>query len=104
MDTEERDLQYVIDHVFLPPKIEQEDDYTPARNAHLLSVFLQGLRLWHSGLPGEVRSKWDPCVNMVHAMYELQGTSPELEFETLLTDWNALEAGGAYTKHPWVSH
>jgi hypothetical protein len=91
----DRELRYVIDHVFLPPQVhKQKDDLTVDRSNTLLSMFLESLKSYHASLPVATFPGWKACVDMIQTMYDLQGSSLTLDVKGLLAKFDALSDGG----------
>lgn len=91
----DREIRYVIDHVFLPLQVhEQKDDFNVDRSNALLAMFLGSLNSYYASLPAEVSPSWRACVNMIQTMYDLQGSSLALDMKSLLDKFDALGDGG----------
>ena len=65
-------LDYIINHVFLPPKLPQRDDSDVTNSVCLIKQLLAALRSFQDHLPEQNRSKWTPCIKMVGNLLELQ--------------------------------
>ena len=65
-----RDLNYIVDHVFLPSKLPQKDDSNDTKSASLAEEVLSALSLLQAQLPTQERSEWDPCRKMVANMLQ----------------------------------
>lgn len=63
-----KDLNYIIDHVFLPPKLPQKDDSDARKSASLIDELLAALRSLQAHIPEQERSEWIPCIKMVGNM------------------------------------
>ena len=66
------DLNYIVDHVFLPPKLPQKDDGNARKSASLLDELLAALRSLLAHIPEQKRTEWNPCIKMVGNMLELR--------------------------------
>ncbi|KAF7592066.1 hypothetical protein BBP40_000732 [Aspergillus hancockii] len=58
-------LEYLINHVFLPPKVPQEDDYNSDHEKLLLKVVLDALTIFKRHVPTEWLSTIDLVIDMV---------------------------------------
>lgn len=67
-----KDLNYIIDHVFLPSKLPQKDDSDARKSASLIDELLAALRSLQAHIPKQERSEWIPCIKMVGNMLELR--------------------------------
>ena len=67
-----KDLDYIIDHVFLPSKLPQKDDSNTTKGASLVEEVLAALRLLQAHVPKQARLEWVPCIKMVGNMLELR--------------------------------
>ncbi|KAF2803743.1 uncharacterized protein BDZ99DRAFT_399090 [Mytilinidion resinicola] len=96
----DRELRYVIDHVFLPPQVhEEKDDFEVGRSNTLLSMFLESLKSYHVLLPVAMSPIWKACVDMIQTMYDLQGSSLTLDKKGLLAKFDALGDGDTIALH-----
>lgn len=67
-----KDLKYIINHIFLPPKLPQKDDSSATNDASLAEAMLEALNLLQSHIPKQERSGWIPCTEMVANMLNLR--------------------------------
>ena len=65
-----KDLNYIVDHVFLPSKLPQKDDSNTTKGASLAEEALTALRLLQAQIPTQERSEWIPCIKMVGNMLQ----------------------------------
>jgi hypothetical protein len=65
-------LTYVVNHVFLPPKLPRENDSNAAKDAALLESCLRALIRFQGYVPERERPEWTPIVEMVSKMLELR--------------------------------
>ncbi|KAI9890486.1 MAG: hypothetical protein M1814_003970 [Vezdaea aestivalis] len=77
-------LQYIFNHVFLPPRLPQEDDESPAKATALIEHFLEALRLFYDSLPEE-RLRWIRCIKMLENILILQYHGGKMSVEKLKT-------------------
>ncbi|KAF2490217.1 hypothetical protein BU16DRAFT_517393 [Lophium mytilinum] len=102
MSPTDEQLRYVIDHVFLPPKVnKQADDFYVDRSNTLLAMFLDSLKSYNASLPTWVwvSQGWDACVEMIQTMYDLQSSSLALDMRSLRAKYDALVTGGTIALH-----
>ncbi|TAQ90964.1 hypothetical protein B7494_g730 [Chlorociboria aeruginascens] len=59
------DLNYSINHVFLPPKLPQRDDRGPGRDAALTKICLNALELFQRQLLTDEKPPWQRTAKMV---------------------------------------
>ncbi|CZT11794.1 uncharacterized protein RCO7_11377 [Rhynchosporium graminicola] len=52
------DLEYIITHVFLPPKLPQKDDSNPDRDLALTEILKAALDSFQAQLPARERPRW----------------------------------------------
>ena len=64
-------LSYIIDHVFLPPKLPQRDDSNAAKDASLAEEVLIALKSLQSHILTKERSEWIHCIKMVGNMLQI---------------------------------
>ena len=67
-----KDLNYIIDHVFLPLRLPQKDDSDDEKSISLIKELRAALNLLQAYIPDQERSGWIPCINMVNNMLELR--------------------------------
>ena len=72
------DLNYIINHIFLPLKLPQEDDSDAKKDAAIIKELLVALRLFQAHMPEGQRSQWSPCINMISTMLKLRDHLGEL--------------------------
>ena len=77
------DLTYIINHVFLPPKLPQKDDSDVAKDELLLKKLLAALESLKHHIPDTEHSKWNPCIKMVYVMLTLRSHSGGLVADRL---------------------
>jgi hypothetical protein len=93
-------LEYIINHVFLPPKLPQEDDSNATNSAFLTEQLLVALRSFQDHSPKQKRSEWIPCIKMIGNMQKLQDHSGGPLAERTGTTLREMIDGG--TKIPLV--
>ena len=63
-------LLYQVDHIFLPPKLPQNDDYTVAQNRALIDHVLDALRRFKDDVEGHHLSDVQRAIRMVSTMLQ----------------------------------
>lgn len=91
-------LEFIINHVFLPPKLLQEDDTDVSKNASLIEHLQAALRLFQAHSPEQERSEWLPCIKMTRNMLELRNHSGGLVAENVKTLLREMTDGGTNEK------
>jgi hypothetical protein len=79
--------EYIITHVFLPPKLPQEDDSTSEQDSALIKECRAALRSFQACLPSQEHWRWAAHVMMLSKMLELRDPSGDVlskKFEILL--------------------
>jgi len=100
MDDEPKleNLRYIINHVFLPPRLPQEDEQTNGvydKDFALCCLALRSLEHFISQLPEEQRKKHHCYVKMVQSFKDLNRAKP-FESGDLLQKLQDMRSGGAY--------
>ncbi|KAA6412393.1 MAG: hypothetical protein FRX48_03383 [Lasallia pustulata] len=67
-----KDLNYIVNHVFLPLKLPQKNDSDDAKGASLIEELRAALKSLQAHIPERERSEWIPCIEMVGNMLELR--------------------------------
>ena len=67
-----KDLNYIIDHVFLPLRLPLEDDSNVAKDASLAEGVLAALRLFQAYIPTQERLEWILRINLVDSMLQIR--------------------------------
>jgi len=96
-----KDLNYVITHVFLPPKLPHKNDSDDTKSASLIEELLAALKLLQALIPEQERSKWIPCIKMVGNMLELRDHFGRLAAEKLQTTLRKMIDGGTNESALW---
>ena len=89
-----KDLNYIITHVFFPPKLPQKDDSDDTKSAALIGQVLVALRSFQAHIPEEERPEWIACIKMVSNMLELRDHVGGLVVEKLQTTLRTMTSGG----------
>jgi hypothetical protein len=96
-------LEFFITHLFLPPKLPDEDDCSSdAATEHkrsLVELFQTSLKEYRSlqlfAEEGEA-GIWKACEEMVGRMYRTRNEDYSLSFDGLMREFQALKSGGGY--------
>ena len=88
------DLNYVINHVFFPPKLPQKDDSDDTKSVALIGQVLAALRSFQAHIPEKERPEWIACIKMVSNMLELRDHVGGLAVEKLQTTLRKMISGG----------
>jgi len=67
-------LLYQIDHIFLPPKLPQENDFTVANDRALLDHVLDALRQFKDDAEGHHSSDIGRAIQMISTMLQCRPT------------------------------
>jgi len=87
-------LQYIITHVFLPPKLPQEDDRNSNQDSALIEECRAASRSFRARLPGRERQRWLAPILMLSKMLELRDTSGDMLSEKVELSLEAMKATG----------
>ena len=82
-------LDYIINHVILPPKLPQKDDSDATKDSSLVEELLVALKSFQAHIPEQQRLEWIPCIKMVRNMLQIGdhfGGLVAEEVETTLRD------------------
>jgi hypothetical protein len=68
-------LHYVVDHVFLPPKLPQEDDSSDSNDATLCDMVHKAAEAFCNVLPAHKQGRWTPILKMLDNIHTLHQSS-----------------------------
>ena len=88
-------LMYQIDHVFLPPKLPQGDDFTVSNDRALITHVLHALRRFEKDAEGHHLSNVRRAIQMVSAMLQCRPGS-SLDEQLVSSALHGLENGSKY--------
>ena len=71
-------LQYIINHVFLPPKLPQSDDSAFKNDSSLTKECRAALKSFQVHLPTQEQWRIVACIRMVSKIQELRDESGDL--------------------------
>lgn len=89
-----KDLNFIINHVFLPPKLPQKDDSDDTKSASFIEELRAALRSLQAHIPEQERSEWIPCIKMIGNMLELRDHFGGLVAERVETTLRRMIDGG----------
>ncbi len=87
-------LEYIIRHVFLPPRLPQGDDWDEIKNVALINSVLDALREHDEFIPIPDRSRWHHCRQMLQRIIHFRDDRGGLVTERLASSLNDLIDGG----------
>lgn len=70
------DVTYLINHMFLPPKLPQSDDHDPAQEYMMINVIIVSLINFKSTLEPNCRAIVESALAMVISLRELRERGP----------------------------
>ena len=71
-------LSYIINHVFLPPKLPQEDDSGVDKDFALIAECEAALNSFQAHFPSHECRRWAACTRMLRKMLELRDPSGDM--------------------------
>lgn len=93
-------LKFIINHVFLPPKLpQQSDEGTGAKNATFLKLIRHVAEVYHQNMTGSENLQWVPIVQMLNTLCLLENGS-SLPAEAFLDAVARMTTGGNYICRP----
>lgn len=90
---------YIINHVFLPPKLPQENDSGFEETAALIQIVRAASSLLQDHIPEQQQSEWVPCIKMMRSMLELRDDFGNLMAKKVETALREMLDGG--TNNPF---
>ena len=88
------ELNYIVNHVFLPLRLPQKDDSNVRKDALLTEEVLAALRLLQAHIPTQERSEWIPCIKMVGNMLQIRDHFGALVAEKVQITLKGMVDGG----------
>ena len=64
--------EYIVNHVFLPPELPQDDDSDPKKDTALITVMLAAMKSFLDFCPPQEHHIWKAHVQMLEAMLDIQ--------------------------------
>ena len=89
-----KQLEYIINHVFLPPKLPHQDDSGVEETNALIKTVLATTNVFQNHLSEQERSGWISCMKMMRNMIELKDRSGHLMAEKLQLALREMSEGG----------
>jgi len=86
------DIRYVLNHVFLPPKLPQEDDYDANHDVALCRLAYQASLEFDTFLSQPQQKKWSTVKQMLKNL--LESTPRLFNNDVLVTNISHLKDGG----------
>lgn len=93
---------YIIHHVFLPPKLPQEDDEGAKRSTALTEELHKALIEFQSYATKDDCSLWKACANMVGNANELRSGAGGILTERLGEALHKMASGGTFSGSPLI--
>jgi hypothetical protein len=87
-------LLYIFNHIFLPPKLPQNDDSNIAASNALMEKCLTSLEHFQSFIPEDTRSGLPACIRMIRGTLDLRDDNGTLLAERLDTAMTGLNEDG----------
>lgn len=88
------ELNYIINHVFLPPHLPQKDDSGVKETNALIDMVLAASELLQNHIPEQEHSEWLPCIKMMRNMRKLKDKSGNIIAKKLKTALKEMLDGG----------
>jgi hypothetical protein len=86
------ELHYVVDHVFLPPKLPQEDDSSDSNDAALCDLVCQVAKAYCNDLPASKQGRWAPILKMLDNIHTFHKSS--LSDNQIVSAMQDMQPGG----------
>lgn len=88
------DLLYILNHVFLPPKLPQKDEGDDARCVHdiALASLAHEAAVDFTSVPAEHRNRWSTIIKMLR---RLKQYTEALNQNDIVADMTSMNEGGA---------
>ncbi|KAI2621190.1 hypothetical protein GGR54DRAFT_630279 [Hypoxylon sp. NC1633] len=93
------ELQYVFNHLFLPPKLPHQDDYGAERELALVSTAIDGLVSWKVYVDSSRREQVDAAISMLHNTREAHSATDGSLYVALPLLVREQNAGVLISKH-----
>jgi hypothetical protein len=87
-------LEGIITHVFLPPKLPQEDDSNSEQDFSLMEECRAALSSFQAHLPDQERWQWVTPIRMLSKVIELREPSGNMLSERVELSLGGMEANG----------
>jgi hypothetical protein len=90
-------FHYLINHVFLPPKLPHQDDTNPVHEKTLLETVSTALQRFRSYFLPSERLELDRCIRMINALVYLRDGNGFLNLAVLDKELVGLSNTGQYS-------
>jgi hypothetical protein len=87
-------LEYIVTHVFLPPKLPQEDDSDPNQDLALIEECSAALRSFQVYLPDQEHWRWEAPIKMLSKMLKLRDPCGDMLSQRVELSLEAMEVTG----------
>lgn len=87
-------LNYIINHVFLPPKLPQSDDSSHDMSSILMERFIGAMKEFQSFLPQEDSARWSVCTECFQRTLELREQGGKFSGEKFGLALKQMASGG----------
>lgn len=87
-------LLYIINHIFLPPKLPQEDNTDIMEDLALTEEFRAALESFMAHLPPEDRLEWASCAKMLSRILETRDPCGDMLVENVKMSLGQMTSGG----------
>lgn len=87
-------LEYIVHHVFLPPRVPQADDSNVGEEQKLVEEWLGALQEFQKLVAEEERLHFQSCIEMISKMLKMRENNGDLSAKTLDTSLGNLMDGG----------
>lgn len=89
-----RELQYLVHHLCLPPRLPQKDDSGPQHDLLLTKFVRTALLDYCNHLSETERSRWSVCVDALSALERFRPQDGQLHPEVVLETLRTMKPGG----------
>ncbi|KAH0566189.1 hypothetical protein GP486_000421 [Trichoglossum hirsutum] len=92
-------LRYIVNHVFLPPKLPQQDDSGVVKDTALIEKCLEALTSFQAQVPVKEHPEWEPCIRMLRNMLRLRDADGGLLAEEVESALGQMADGDVLALH-----
>ena len=96
--TQTQTLAYIINHVFLPPKLLEEDDSGVDRDFALIEECTAAWKMLQVHLPSHEGQKWVACTRMLEKMLKLRDPSGDIISGKIVTTLDSIAEQGIFDR------
>lgn len=87
-------LFYIIQHIFLPPRLPQKDDYSFENDIALLECLLDSLDDFKKSIPQDSQGRWKACTTLVQSLLDAREASGALDAAKIQDSLLNMTTGG----------